>query len=111
MDPVISKLEQRIAKLEKNQIAATMNYEADLNILRSLNRALVTKTLKVGQAGTLSASISALIELSSISKGFVFSRMTTTQRDAITSPIAGLVIYNTTTGVLNFYNGAAWGAV
>jgi uncharacterized protein (TIGR02145 family) len=34
--------------------------------------------------------------------------MTTTQRNAITSPVAGLTIYNTTTNCLNFYNGTAW---
>jgi hypothetical protein len=37
--------------------------------------------------------------------------MTTAQRDAISTPPAGLVIYNTSTNVLNFYNGSAWGAV
>lgn len=31
--------------------------------------------------------------------------MTTTQRDAISSPAVGLVIFNTTTNCLNFYNG------
>lgn len=36
--------------------------------------------------------------------------LTTAQRDALT-PSAGMVVYNTTTGVLNFYNGAVWGAV
>jgi len=36
--------------------------------------------------------------------------MTTAQRDAITSPSSGLIIYNTTTSLLNFYNGSAWGA-
>ena len=34
--------------------------------------------------------------------------MTTTQRDAITSPATGLVIYNTTANALNFYSGSAW---
>jgi hypothetical protein len=37
--------------------------------------------------------------------------LTTTQRDAITSPPEGMLIYNTTTKVLNFYNGTSWGAV
>jgi hypothetical protein len=37
--------------------------------------------------------------------------MTTAQRDAITSVPAGLMIYNTTTNKLNFYNGSAWEAV
>jgi hypothetical protein len=37
--------------------------------------------------------------------------MTTAQRDLIATPAEGLVIYNTTTQVLNFYNGAVWAAV
>ena len=34
--------------------------------------------------------------------------VTTTERDAITTPNAGLMIFNTTTSVTNFYNGSAW---
>ena len=37
--------------------------------------------------------------------------LTTTDRDALLEPQAGDVIYNTTTNVLNFYNGTVWGAV
>lgn len=40
-----------------------------------------------------------------------FQSVTSTQRDAIISPAAGMVVFNTTTGVLNFYNGSAWGAI
>tara|TARA_R110000787_G_scaffold78554_1_gene171807 strand:- start:13 stop:423 length:411 start_codon:yes stop_codon:yes gene_type:complete len=34
--------------------------------------------------------------------------VTTTERDAISSPNAGLMIFNTTTSTTNFYNGSAW---
>jgi len=54
---------------------------------------------------------SAKLQADSTTQGFLPPRMTTTQRDAISSPAAGLVIYNTTTNVLNFHNGSAWGAV
>lgn len=53
----------------------------------------------------------ALFELTSTTKGFVPPRMTTAQRDAISSPAESLMIYNTTTKKLNFYNGTAWEAV
>ena len=33
---------------------------------------------------------------------------TTTERDALTSPATGVVIFNTTTSKLNTYTGAAW---
>jgi hypothetical protein len=64
-----------------------------------------------GNVGIGTPTPSAKLEISSITQGFLPPRMTTTQRDAIVSPVAGLVIYNTTTNVLNFYNGTTWGAV
>lgn len=106
----LTSLEKRIKALEENQIDSTMNYKADSNVLRSVNRALVTKTLKIGQAGTPASSLSALLELSSITRGLVLSRMTTTQRNAIVNPTAGLVIYNTTTNKVNVYT-TGWEAI
>lgn len=50
----------------------------------------------------------AVIDIVSTTKGVYFPRMTTTQRDAITSPAAGLILYNTTTSEYNVYTGAAW---
>lgn len=51
---------------------------------------------------------SALMSLESTTRGFLPPRMTTTQRDAITSPATGLSIYNTTTNSVEFYNGSVW---
>lgn len=53
----------------------------------------------------------AILEIVSTTQGILFPRMTTAERDLIAAPVAGLVIFNTTTGVLNFHNGAVWGAV
>ena len=50
---------------------------------------------------------SAKLQADSTTQGFLPPRMTTTQRDAISSPAAGLVIYNTTTAKLNVYT-TAW---
>lgn len=61
--------------------------------------------------GGVAGSAAAILELISTTKGLMLPRMTTTQRDAITSPGAGLIIFNTTTGVVNFHNGTVWGAV
>jgi hypothetical protein len=36
---------------------------------------------------------------------------TTAERDALTDPLTGEVIYNTTTNKINFYAAAAWEAV
>ncbi len=54
---------------------------------------------------------SALLSMTSTTKGFLPPRMTTTQRDAIATPATGLMIYNTTTGAYNVYDGAAWVAL
>ena len=61
--------------------------------------------------GTSTPSEKALLDLTSTTKGFLPPRMSTGQRDAITSVPAGLMVYNTTTNKLNFYNGSAWEAV
>ena len=61
--------------------------------------------------GTTTPSSKAILDLTSTTKGLLLPRMTTTQRDAITSPDAGLIIYNTTSNKLNFYNGSAWEVV
>jgi len=61
--------------------------------------------------GTTAPAASALLDMSSTTRGFLPPRMTTAQRDAIAGPVAGLMVYNNTTGRLNFYNGAAWTAL
>lgn len=58
---------------------------------------------------TSAPSAVAAIEVSSTTKGILFPRMTTTQRDAITA-VAGLAIFNTTTTKLEVYDGTTWQA-
>ncbi len=61
-------------------------------------------------SGTTAPAATAALEVRSTTKGLLLPRMTTTQRDAIVSPAAGLLIYNTTTGKLNFFS-TTWEAV
>jgi len=61
--------------------------------------------------GTATPNANALLDVSSTTKAFMPPRMTTTQRNAIPSPTAGMVIYNTTTSVLDFHNGSLWDAI
>ncbi len=51
---------------------------------------------------------SAILEMESTNKGFVFSRMTNVEMLAIKSPDAGLTIYNTTKNKICVYNGTYW---
>lgn len=53
--------------------------------------------------GTTVIDPSAAFELISTTKGVLFPRMSTTQRDAIYAPAEGLVIYNNTTKKLNVF--------
>lgn len=56
---------------------------------------------------TTAPDASAVLEVKSTTQGFLPPRMTSTQRDAIATPAAGLIIYNTTTNKLNVYT-TAW---
>jgi uncharacterized protein (TIGR02145 family) len=49
---------------------------------------------------------SALFEVQSTDKGLLLPRMTGAQRDGITNPAAGLMIYNTSTGCLEINQGS-----
>jgi hypothetical protein len=51
---------------------------------------------------------SALVQMNSTTRGFLPPRMTTTQKNAIASPAAGLVLYDSTTNKLCCYNGSTW---
>lgn len=67
--------------------------------------ALSISTTKVG-VGT--SSPSAPLDVTSTTGGVVFPRLTTAQRDAISSPTNGETIYNTTTTQVESYNGTSW---
>jgi|694.fasta_scaffold12227_3 hypothetical protein len=54
------------------------------------------------------AVASAQLEMVSTTQGFLPPRMTTTQKNAIASPAAGLVVYDSTTNKLCCYNGSTW---
>lgn len=58
--------------------------------------------------GTTNVHPSAILELESTDQGFLPPRMTTDQRDSITNPAEGLVIYNTVDSVLQIFNGECW---
>ena len=59
-----------------------------------------------GAGGNVVAS--AIFELQSTSKGFLPPRMTTAQKNAIGTPAAGLVVYDSSLNKLCVYTGAAW---
>lgn len=58
--------------------------------------------------GTSTPHASAILDIDFTDKGVLFPRLTTAQRDGISSPAAGLLIYNTDDNVLQIYTGSAW---
>jgi len=51
---------------------------------------------------------SAILEAVSTTKGFLPPRMTTTEKNAIGTPAAGLQVYDTTLNQMSYYNGTTW---
>ena len=78
------------------------------HIIGGTSRMIVTTTGNVGIGGAPNAN--AMLDVQSTTKAFMPPRMTTTQRDAIASPTAGMVVYNSTTNKLNVYT-TTWEAV
>ena len=66
-----------------------------------------TNNQQVG-INTPTPNASAQLEINSTSRGVLFPRMTTAQRDLITTPADGLVIYNTTTNKLQVRAAGVW---
>lgn len=57
--------------------------------------------------GTPNPDLSSILDLVSSSKGLLPPRMTTQQRDLIVNPATGLILFNTTTNVLEHNSGTA----
>ncbi len=75
--------------------------------------ALVSATLlsqaqiKVGDNPT-TLNAAAVLEIESVTKGFLLPRMTDTQMNAIASPPAGLMVYNTTNNCTYIFKNSTW---
>lgn len=60
------------------------------------------------QFGSTTTSTSAQVQINSTTKGFLPPVMTNAQKNAISSPSSGLVVYDNGTNKLNYYNGSSW---
>ena len=86
------------------------------NTIVFTNGANTTEYARINSSGNLgigtnAPSASSILDLTSTTKGFLPPRMTTTQKNAITSPATGLVVYDTTLNKLSVYTGAGWETV
>jgi len=80
--------------------------------LRRIRTDLGTSILSISTGevgvGDTTTYASAIFAIGSTTRGFLPPRMTTTQKNAIASPAAGLVVYDSTTNKLCCYNGSTW---
>ena len=59
-------------------------------------------------ADNANAEASAVLQADSTTQGFLPPRMAEGERDAISSPAAGLMVYNTDANQMNYWNGSTW---
>jgi uncharacterized protein (TIGR02145 family) len=76
-------------------------------ISTSIGSQSIFAQIKIGDNPT-NMNASSLLELEATNKGLLIPRLTTTQRDAISNPAVGLLLFNTTTNCFNFYKGSNW---
>jgi hypothetical protein len=83
-----------------------MKHSGRFSIIFLLSLAAISKA-QVG-IGTTMPAVSAQLDITSTTKGFLPPRMDSNERNAIVSPVAGLTIYNTSIKAYECYNGASW---
>ncbi len=66
----------------------------------------ISQTIAINSTGA-NAAASSILDVSSTTNGMLIPRMTTTQRNAISTPATGLMIWNTTDSSLNQYRGTS----
>ncbi|MCX6318722.1 MAG: hypothetical protein NTW29_15680 [Bacteroidetes bacterium] len=84
-----------------------MHYEISFSFLFLSSFVLTSAAQQVG-IGTLTPHASAVLDISSGDKGLLPPRMSTAQRNAITTPAAGLLVFDTDKGCYYFFDGSSW---
>lgn len=86
-----------------------MSYKANSNIIKVSAAGVVgANGLIVGNPDTTAKDTSAALEVESTTGGLLFPRLTTTQRNNISSSSEGLVVYNTDRKLLEIKTNSRW---
>lgn len=83
---------------------------ADVFITWDNQDAALTAKTDLANTFTATNTFTSGLVMTATDKAFVPPTVTTSQRDAIASPTNGMIVYNSTTGVMNQYIGGAWTA-
>lgn len=111
-----SSLEDQTSFQALGNIAYTTQFDLRLQAVGSqrISRATIStpdQKFEVGADGTVTYKANDIKYAKVSPDGVELPSLTTAQRDAISTPVAGLMIFNSTTSKLNFYTGSAWEAV
>ncbi|MFN3850898.1 MAG: hypothetical protein ACK4NY_15800 [Spirosomataceae bacterium] len=98
-------MKRRIQILALMLCNCVVSYSQNTKTIDSPNGTVISNS-----GGTDIPYSASILDVRSNNKGILLPRMSTTNRDAIASPVAGLLLYNNTTNQFNFYDGVAWQA-
>jgi hypothetical protein len=91
---------------DPSDIPTRISFFTTLDGQNSLSERMTIKNDGGIGIGVSTPSTTALLDLTSTTRGFLPPRLTTVQKNAIVSPAFGLVVYDTTLNNLCVYNGA-----
>lgn len=96
--------------LMANGVELRIGTSAAVPVILATNNTEALRITTSGQLGigTTTPAASAKLDITSTTQGVLFPRMTTTQKNAIASPAAGLVVYDTTLNKLCVRTASAW---
>jgi hypothetical protein len=82
-------------------------YSGNTNVL-TVYKSATNYGVGISDSGSEYPTPSAVLQVSSTTRGFLKPKMTTVQKNAIVTPAAGLEIYDTDLNRPCFYSGSAW---
>lgn len=73
-----------------------------------LNSIIFAQNIAITDDDTYTANPSAMLDVKSINKGVLLPRLTTAQRNLVSNPATGLLVFDTDENNYYFYNGTTW---
>ncbi len=90
---------------------AFKDYNTGEDIMRNYDGATAARALRISDTNNFAGFGSSIFSLDSTTKGFKMPSMTTAQKNAIATPVAGMQVFDTTLSKICVYSGAAWETV
>lgn len=90
-----------------NQKPGIMKKSSFFIVMLLLNSGLLFSQVAVNTDGSLPDN-AAMLDVKSSDLGILFPRLSDDARNAIPSPVTGLLLYNISSNLLNYFNGSEW---